>query len=74
MDIHPTVHQCFQNENKKVIGKFKDELNRLMMEEFIGLKAMIYSLKYKGYKITTSSSQRRIGSKEIRYKKKDHTQ
>ena len=32
-------HPCFNEENKKVIGKFKDELNGVPIEELIGLKA-----------------------------------
>ena len=44
---YPKDHPCFSEENKKVIGKFKDELNGVPMEEFIGLKAKMYSLKYK---------------------------
>ena len=33
------------NENKKVIGKVKDELNREIIEEFFILRAKMYSLK-----------------------------
>ena len=43
---YPVEHKCFSNENKKVIGKFKDELNGEPLQEFIGLKAKMYSLKY----------------------------
>ena len=35
------------NENKKAIGKMKDELNIEIIEEFVGLRAKIYSLKTK---------------------------
>ena len=34
-------------ENKKVIGKMKDELNEEITEEFVGLRARMYSLKTK---------------------------
>ena len=37
----------YDNENKKVIGKMKDELNEEISEEFIGLRARMYSLKAK---------------------------
>ena len=39
-------HPCFSSENKKVIGKMRDELNGLIMKEFVGLRAKMYSLKY----------------------------
>ena len=35
------------DENKKVIGKMKDELNGEIIEEFVGLRAKMYSLKTK---------------------------
>ena len=37
----------YDNENKKVIGKMKDELNEEITEEFVGLRARMYSLKTK---------------------------
>ena len=43
---YPEDHICYSNENKKVIGKFKDELNGIPMEEFVGLKAKMYSVLY----------------------------
>ena len=39
-------HFCYSTENQKVIGKFKDELCGATMEEFVGLKAKMYSIKY----------------------------
>ena len=37
----------YNDENKKVISKMKDELNGEFIEEFFGLKAKMYSLKTK---------------------------
>ena len=37
----------YDNENKKVIGKMKDELNEEITEEFVGLRARMYLLKTK---------------------------
>lgn len=40
-DFHP-LHS---DENKKIIGKFKDEMCGQPAFEFVGLKAMMYSIK-----------------------------
>ena len=37
----------YNDENKKVIGKMKDELNGEIIEEFVGLRVKVYSLKTK---------------------------
>ena len=37
----------YNDENKKVIGKMKEELNREIIEEFVGLRSKMYSLKTK---------------------------
>ena len=38
-------HGNYSTENKKVIGKMKDELGGIAMEEFIGLRSKMYSCK-----------------------------
>ena len=37
----------YNDENKKVIGKMKEEFNREIIEEFVGLRSKMYSLKTK---------------------------
>ncbi|XP_039296247.1 uncharacterized protein LOC120355032 isoform X2 [Nilaparvata lugens] len=39
----PKNHPCYNEENKKVIGKFKDENGGRIITEFIGLQAKMYS-------------------------------
>ena len=54
---YSSAHHCFndmaesevhliQNQNKKAIGKFKDELKGLTLKEFLGLRPKCYSLLY----------------------------
>ena len=43
---YPINHQNYDITNKKVLGKFKDELNSLIITEFIGLKPKMYSFDY----------------------------
>ena len=35
--------------NKKVVGKFKDELNGKLLTEFLALTPQVYSFKYLGF-------------------------
>ena len=46
---YPHSHPLYSTENKKVIGKFKDELNSLTIEEAAGICAKMYSLQYRGH-------------------------
>ena len=66
---YPKNHPCFSDANKKVIGKFKDELNGVSMLEFVGLKAKMYSLKYKEGERSVES-KRAKGVKKCVVKKK----
>ena len=45
---YPFEHFCYDKKNKKVLGKFKDELFSLTLEEFIGLRPKCYSLLFYG--------------------------
>ena len=48
---YPKEHPCFASKNKKVIGKMKDELNGLIMKEFVGLRAKTYSVSYRSHEM-----------------------
>ena len=43
---YPINHPNYDITNKKVLGTFKDEMNSLIITEFIGLKPKIYSFNY----------------------------
>ena len=43
---YPINHPNYGITNKKVLGKFKDEMKSLIMPEFIGLKPKMYSFNY----------------------------
>ena len=37
--------KCFNETNKKVIGKMKDEFGGVIVSELVGLKSKMYSIK-----------------------------
>ena len=39
--------KVFDETNKKVIGKMKDEFGGIIVDEFVGLKSKMYSMKKK---------------------------
>ena len=41
----PKGSKFFDDTNKKVIGKMKDEFGGVIVEEFVGLKSKMYSMK-----------------------------
>jgi len=57
------------SENKKVLGKFKDECNSLLITEFLALNPKVYSFKYqavnKEYKDERKEDIFKINHKEI---------
>jgi hypothetical protein len=42
---YPKDHPLYSDKNKKVIGKFKDELNGIKTLEGIGLRSKMYSYR-----------------------------
>jgi hypothetical protein len=42
---YPTDHPLYSTMNKKIVGKFKDELNGKPIEEYVGLRSKMYSIK-----------------------------
>ena len=42
---YPKNHHNFDMSNKKVLGKFKDELNSKIITEFVALKPKMYSFE-----------------------------
>ena len=43
---YPTTHPLFNETNKKIIGKMKDEMNGKIIEEYVGLRSKQYSIKH----------------------------
>ena len=42
---YPKEHFCYSDNNKKIVGKFKDELNGKIITEFVGWRSKMYALK-----------------------------
>ena len=45
---YPIDHPCYSKKNKKKVGRYKDEMLSLTLEDFIGLRPKSYSLKFRG--------------------------
>ena len=61
---YPTDHPNYGEMNKKVLGKFKDGLNSMPLEEFIGLRAKCYSLLLHGEVAKNKVKHNNITSKQ----------
>ena len=42
---YPSEHNLYSSENKKVIGKYKDELNGVLMTQYCGIRSKLYGYK-----------------------------
>lgn len=43
---YPPNHVCYDPNNRKVLGKFKDETSGYLLSKFIGLRPKLYSLEF----------------------------
>lgn len=41
---YPTDHPCHSVHNKKVLGKMKDKMSSIFIQEFVGRRAKSYSV------------------------------
>ena len=76
------IQKIYDDANKKVIGKIKDEYGRVIIDEFVGLKSKMYSVNKidgnesstaKGVNIATESNEFKdvlFNKKIIRHKMK----
>lgn len=65
---YPRNHPLFSEVNKKVLGKFKDELDGTPVQEFCGLRPKMYSmLSTKGEKKTAKGICRSVVLKKVRH-------
>ena len=65
----PAEHFLHSDQNKKVIGKFKDEMNGDPIQEFVGLRPKMYSiLSEKGEKFTAKGISK-AAQKHLRHRK-----
>ena len=60
--IIPNLLSFFFDENKKVIGKFKDETAGLPISEFVGLKPKEYALTTDSYEKKTAKAVKKVSS------------
>lgn len=65
---YPREHPLFDEKNKKVLGKFKDEMDGTPIQEFCGLRPKMYSiLSAKGEKKTAKGICRHVIKKKVRH-------
>lgn len=65
---YPSDHPLHSADNKKVLGKMKDETNGVPVEAFVGLRTKMYSLKYGSSEHKRAKGVKRsLVSKTLRY-------
>jgi len=64
---YPKTHPLYSPINCKVIGKFKDVTDSIPPEEFVGLRAKMYSLKCNYPKMTAKGIKKRYIESHVRH-------
>ena len=64
----PKGSKFFDDTNKKVIGKMKDEFGGVMVEQFVGLKSKLYSMKKIDVKEYNTAKGVSIATEFIKFK------
>ena len=57
---YPQDHKLYSEENKKIIGKMKDETCGSQIEEFVGLKAKLYCLSTRAEVVKNAKGVQKI--------------
>lgn len=57
----PKEHSFYSLDNKKVIGKFKDETNGVEIDEFVGLRSKMYS-----FTLNCAEGEKKQGKKKLK--------
>ena len=69
-------HKCYDNTNKKVVGKFKEECDGKIITKFIGLKPKSYAFKIYNEEKEEKKSKGIVKhkvEKELNYKQYEET-
>jgi hypothetical protein len=60
---YPTTHPLFSEQNKGVLGTFKDETKSLPIAEFVGLRSKLYAYVFYCFEVSTDSAVVSIGQR-----------
>ena len=69
---YPSDHFLHSQENKKVLGKFKDECNGNPVQEFVGLRSKMYSMWYEEHGVIKEKKTAKGVTKSVTKKKLKH--